>query len=366
MMKKNKNKGSSLIVTFLVLSIVLIAALSVALITVKERNASIGSVKSSKAYQLADEGIEKVMQLIIYGNNNYINKSGEDNLSEHLDTIEADCDGATGLIVDKGGNYSVELFDRDKNKINCDDSDKPVLDIDVIKSIGYDGNTSRAISAPISFLNKDLIAYWRMNEGEGSTAYDWTRGGGENIGQLSSGASFSDGSTDVLSVDIPEGEYVDVDGLLGEPASLTLSAWVKLNTIGINGSDIISLGNAAGIRLNDVNNGSSVVGFYYNGTDLNFTSSDVTLSDSDWHMITYTIDNENSEQRVYIDGQQEGSSSTHSDSIDYSGQGGDTLLGVQGDDDPNYNFEGEMREIRAYSRALSEDEISLLYNISRP
>ena len=365
-------KGSSLIVTLLVLSAVLISTLSIALITVRDRKASIGSVNSNRAYQLADEGIEKVMQVITHGNNNYINKTGENNLTDDLNMIDAFCDSATGLIRDNGEGYSVELFDRSdpRVKINCDDSSRPVLDIDIIKSVGYNKNTSRAISAPVSFLEKGLIAYWRLNEDSGEeAAYDWTRGGGENIGQLSDGASFAGDSAD-----IPNDEFIKAEGLLEENKSITLSVWTKIKTLGIRGSDAVSLGNYAGIRIDDKSNGNRTVGFFYQGDNkFKFTSSNTTLTaNNEWHMITYTIDS-GKKQAIYIDDQQKGNINSFSETINYSGQGEDTYLGKNAYDGGtpinnfnNYNFEGEMREVRVYNRALTADEVSMLYNISKP
>jgi len=360
----NKTKGSSLVVTLLVLAIVLISTLSIALVAIKDRQASIGSVNSSKAYQLADEGIEKVMQIIIYGNNNYINKSGEENLSDDLSIIDAFCDSATGLITDNGQGYAVELFDNSdpRVKINCNDSSRPVLDIDVIKSVGYDKNTSRAVSAPIYFMENGLIAYWKLNEDSGDVAYNWAKIGGDNdyLGQLSSGASFTGDA-----VDIPDGEFVQIEKLLDKPELITLVVWIKMDTLGISGSDVISLGNTVGIRVNDISNSSLTTGFYQ-GSSFNFTPSDTTISDSDWHMLVYTVDNDNNVQKMYIDGVPDGSSTSYSDKIDYRNEGDDTFLGKHGNSDPGYNFEGEMREVRVYDRVLSDDEILTLYNVSKP
>ena len=373
---KNKNKGSSLIVTMLVLAIVLIATLSIALITTRERQASIGSVKSNKAYQLADEGLEKVMQLIIYGNINYINKSGKDNLYANLGIIDAKCEG--GVIVDKAGNYSVELFDRSdpRVKIACDDPDRTVLDVDVIKAIGYDGNNSRAVSAPVSFLESGLIAYWRMNEGEGDVAYDWTRGGGENIGKLSSGASFIDGSTDAYSVDIPDGEYVSVDGLLVDDTadleSVTLVAWAKTIATGINGGEVISLFNNVGIRLNSLTTGDTI-GFYRKDTnssaDWNFVSSGKVINDEDWHHFVFVADPLNSREEFYVDGVLEGEETFTEDIVFDNPDKAETTLGRASPEianDDSWNLTGELREVRVYNRPLTEDEVLRLYNVSKP
>ena len=57
------------------------------------------------------------------------------------------------------------------------------------------------------------------------------------------------------------GDHIKIKGLMGKPKNLTLSAWVKLaGPQGRLGSEIISLGVAASIRVDSKSNDSRKVG----------------------------------------------------------------------------------------------------------
>lgn len=132
-MKKNNPKASALIITILILGMVLVIALNVSMVSTKERNMSMGTEKTSLAYQIADSGIEKVSQLI------------KDNSSGDLSSIDSDCDG---FISDSSVGYTVELKDVDGNRITtCSTSLGMVRRI---KSIGTKGQFQRAIEVPIT------------------------------------------------------------------------------------------------------------------------------------------------------------------------------------------------------------------------
>src|SRR3989339_1922461 len=121
MLKKN-NKGSALVVTLFILAIILISALSITLITVKERLASIGSAGSNRAYQTSETGIESVMQLIIKGNHEYIDDGTNNSINFSLASIGANC--VSGLI--EGTDYKVEFLDNTGSPISCNASNVPV------------------------------------------------------------------------------------------------------------------------------------------------------------------------------------------------------------------------------------------------
>lgn len=133
-------KASVLIVTLMILSITLITALSMALVSGRERKASIESNKSSIAYQIAETGIESVMQLIV------------DNSSKTLASIDSNCDGVMSVDIDAAKKYSVELQDSSGNKITgCS---TPIASAKFIKSVGtVVGQAQRAIRSVVITVN---------------------------------------------------------------------------------------------------------------------------------------------------------------------------------------------------------------------
>ncbi|KKP79991.1 MAG: hypothetical protein A2271_01035 [Candidatus Moranbacteria bacterium RIFOXYA12_FULL_35_19] len=155
-----KNKGSVLVVTLLILTVILISVLSTTLVAVKERKASMGSAISNKAYQASEEGIETVMQAITRGNHDYINNSnGVNNLYDYLPN-GLDCNTSTGLL--EGTDYNVQLLDRNSTQINCNDTSRLVSEIVKIKSVGTSSNSKRAVEALV--LNKSTKLLMHFNE----------------------------------------------------------------------------------------------------------------------------------------------------------------------------------------------------------
>jgi uncharacterized protein (TIGR02145 family) len=135
-MLNKKYPASILVVSVMILGIVLATALSISAVSVKERNASIGSSQSIKSYQTADSGIEQVMTLIKDHN-------GEPTIS-NIDT-DADCDDGE---FNSSEGYVVQLKDSTGNIITS--CATPVASIASIKSIGTFGNTQRAVEVTVT------------------------------------------------------------------------------------------------------------------------------------------------------------------------------------------------------------------------
>ncbi|MFZ2226846.1 MAG: hypothetical protein WA064_03265 [Candidatus Moraniibacteriota bacterium] len=134
-MPKKKLKASILVITMIILGIILLSSLSVSLVSLNERKASISNSKSNQAFQNAQSGVELVMQEI---------ESGKILVSELSNCDDAD----TKLIIGEDASYTVELRDMD-SKIDCDSS-RPITDIAYLVSIGSFKDTQRSIQAAIA------------------------------------------------------------------------------------------------------------------------------------------------------------------------------------------------------------------------
>ena len=135
-MPKKKLKASILVVTMIILGIILLSSLSVSLVSLNERKASISNSKSNQAFQNAQSGVELVMQEI---------ESGKVVVSELSNCDDAD----TKLIIgNEDASYTVELRDMD-SKIDCDSS-RPITDIAYLVSIGSFRDTERSIQAAVA------------------------------------------------------------------------------------------------------------------------------------------------------------------------------------------------------------------------
>lgn len=134
-----KNKASALILSLIILFAITIIGLSLALTSVRDRQASMGSAKSNQAFQEAETGIETVMAEI---KNDY---------SPNPDT--AAVSGISGWDstdnIVEGSNWEVELKDVNDGKITSGST--LISEVSKIKSTGWNSTTGekRAIEAAV-------------------------------------------------------------------------------------------------------------------------------------------------------------------------------------------------------------------------
>ena len=128
---KGRLKASALVVTMMILGIILITALSISLVSLRERKASLGSNDSNQAFYTAQSGVESVLQQIA------------NNSTGTVSNIDSDC---SGTISSSG--YSVKLLDSSGNVVSgCS---TPVSNIAKLKSVGTEGQYQRAIEVAVA------------------------------------------------------------------------------------------------------------------------------------------------------------------------------------------------------------------------
>jgi hypothetical protein len=201
-----------------------------------------------------------------------------------------------------------------------------------------------------------FTAVWHLN----NNCSDVTSGkhGGTNFGATDTagiigGAKKFDGSS-----------YIEVPGLLDAPQSITLSAWVHLDSAFGYGQEIISLGDAVAIRA-DQNATDGTAGFFcsnVSGSDTThvFTNTKTFISKTGWRYLTYTVDAARHVQSMYLDGIFQ-CSTNDTNSIDYSGLGTNTILGMHGNKKTLSNVFGCIDEAAVCHVARSADWIKLCY-----
>ncbi len=222
-------------------------------------------------------------------------------------------------------------------------------------------------------LTQGLVGYWNFGEGSGSVAYDATEN--NNDGTLtnfdfnsSSGWTTGNAAANTGSALKFDGsnDYVDVaDATSLEPSALTISFWLKLNTIpdmGILGKqfplDVIwNITNGYLIRTNMPNEIMLIVG---TGTSQVAISAS-SFATSTWYFVTATHDGSNI--RLYKDGVLV-AGPTSASPISYTDSGNLAIGRESGGTAGAHN--GLIDEVRIYNRALSADEIRYLYNRKQP
>ncbi len=163
---------------------------------------------------------------------------------------------------------------------------------------------------------------------------------------------------EVLQLDAA-GEYVRIDDLYGQPADVTLAAWVNFSSTAVNGGELISLGNDVAIRINDWSEGVSA--FFYDGSTHQFIGSGTTMNAGEWHHVAFSFDDANDTQTLYIDGQVVATAS-YASSITWTGWFPQSTIGTHADvTDSSFDLLGMVDDARIYTQALSADEIAAIY-----
>ena len=137
--KENKYKGSSLVVSSVILIMILTIAISMGVVSLKERRASIGESKTNLAIQNAQSGVEAVLE--------EIKSLGSGALASQIRPAGTSCSGGK-IKKTSSPSYEVELLDSDDHRVNCYSS-QSITNIVKIKSIGQGSDGQRAIEAGV-------------------------------------------------------------------------------------------------------------------------------------------------------------------------------------------------------------------------
>lgn len=159
---------------------------------------------------------------------------------------------------------------------------------------------------------------------------------------------------EVLSLD-GNSDYVQINSTFGQPANLTLSAWVKYSSAGANGGEILSIGDDVAIRVDDGLYGVSA--FFWDGSSYQFLSTSENIADDQWHHVALSFDDSNNTQTLYIDGEIADSASS-TQPIGYGHGFAQTTIGTHASLGTSaYDFNGLIDDASVHGRALSHDEI---------
>jgi hypothetical protein len=167
---------------------------------------------------------------------------------------------------------------------------------------------SFATVADIAVTDPDLLGWWTLDEGEGTTAVDWSGHGGH--GSFVGEPQWADGYQGMALEFSGSGSYVDCgdDAGAGVTADFTISAWVKL--------EAGNAGHYGGIAGKLASAGAEYSGFaVVRHSDNDFrlwvadggdtlvnsqVSSDVLYTDTEWHHVAGV--REGQSNMLYVDG----------------------------------------------------------------
>jgi len=168
------------------------------------------------------------------------------------------------------------------------------------------------------------------------------------------------------------GDHVKIDGLMGEPRSLTLAAWAKLEgRQGSMGAEIISIGSYVTLRMDNrqTDHNSGTGGLFFIGKKGSsywvHSMGKKNYTGTGWHQFVFSVDASANKQITYVDGQQ-AAAKQNPNSIVYEGLGRNTYFGIHGSGDPEFKTGGVIDDIRVYDRALSAEEVKELFLKEKP
>jgi hypothetical protein len=170
-------------------------------------------------------------------------------------------------------------------------------------------------------------------------------------------------------------QYTPTDATLQPANNLTVSVWFRSTTTGMNGSEVVSMGDAYLLRLKSTTGNYQLQFTKFTGAAyidcIGPAVPSTVFMDGNWHHFAGIADGSTG-LSMYLDGalvtvNLDGGSSTCSDpvkavntaNIVYTA-GRSFWVGRNGKTSANYDFNGNIDEVRVYNRVLSAAEIASL------
>jgi hypothetical protein len=211
------------------------------------------------------------------------------------------------------------------------------------------------------------VGQWDLNEGTGAVTHSDTSlsANGMLQGSVSwAGGRFQRG----LSFDGATGGVDVADSPSLEGSTVSVSAWVRATSSPGDFKYVVAKGgNACCTGSYGIYTGANGgLEFYVASSATTFVVSPDAGSgvwNGQWHNVIGTFDG--STVRLYVDGQEVGSGSPDSAPIQYDLPSSNDLMIGDYPSCPGLDFVGDIDEVKVFSRALGQREISLGYLISR-
>ncbi len=223
---------------------------------------------------------------------------------------------------------------------------------------GGDGGpvTSTVTVAVAGTGDPELVGWWRLDDGSGTTAADSSGNG--NDGDMVGGPTWTTGyNGGALQFDGTD-DHVTIDPIIAQPASFTISAWIKTSYTAPAGTEAVILAWGAAGQVGEfrVEDSKIMYGQYAGGADWQFLYGGAAVSDNAWHHVALT--KAGSAINLYVDAIPDGSGS-----ITNTITPTDLTIGaVEYLSAFQHFFNGLIDDVRLYNRALDASEIADLHS----
>ncbi|MEX2512321.1 MAG: LamG-like jellyroll fold domain-containing protein [Cyclobacteriaceae bacterium] len=214
-------------------------------------------------------------------------------------------------------------------------------------------------TAPDQTTSSELVGYWKMEEGAGSTLIDYS--GKDNNATLvnNSGITWVSGVEGLalrLTGSLNRFATVSHNSSLDINEAITIAAWIR--PMGLSRRQILSKGGPNGYEFSIFENGKIEFRFNRENEGNNFmirSNADYPTDGQTWMHVAVTFDGTTS--TIYVNGEAD-------NSISYSptqilSNTTDLMIGSR---EANNRWDGDLDEVRLYRGALADFEIYEIYN----
>jgi len=203
-----------------------------------------------------------------------------------------------------------------------------------------------------SSAQAELVGWWRLDEGTGTTAADSSSGGNDGtfvgspqwvaVGKVNGAIEFGGGD----SVSVPGGANIN-------PESITLMTWVNFNEVDNTSvrQDYLSRGDDYGFSLHEDNADQKIHGVVTSAGAWSVVDGQTAVEADTWYHTALTYDAGTDMLTLYLDGEVDGELSVTS-GLEHR-LGGSLTLGTYSGRD----LLGKLDEVKIFDEALSQDEI---------
>jgi len=203
-----------------------------------------------------------------------------------------------------------------------------------------------------SAVRAELVGWWRLDEGTGTTAFD-SSGNGNNGNFVGSPQWVADGKVNG-AIEFGGGDSVSVPGGANiNPESLTLMTWVNFNEVGNTSvrQDYLSRGDDYAFSLHEDNADRKIHGIITSAGAWSVVDGKTAVEADTWYHTAMTYDAGTDMLILYLDGEVDGELNVRT-GLEHR-LGGSLTLGTYSGRD----LLGKLDEVKIFDKALSQDEI---------
>lgn len=353
--------GSVLAYTLVILSVVLIAAIGIASVSVTNQQSALLSNRSVSAFQVADTGSQAAIVAI----REELSSDSNAKLND-LTVGGVHCSSGSISEVPSGtvGTYTLTFEDKEENVLNCGSD---LSEVAIVRSVGEYRNTSRAVK--VAVVSYQLAGHWKLNESSGTDAADSSGKGNDGVWN---NAIDWNGGEDAPQFDgIDDVVEVDDDPSLDLTKQVSISLWLNVGVFPASPliwAPLVSKMDNEGTELSRTYavwlNGSThkIRLSSSNGSENKTLDISSTVSSDTWHHYVGVIDRVSGVMAVYFDGVEENTTSfSPADAVSNT-----YPVRIGGNFPPAHGvFNGMIDDVRVYNGVLSQEMVENIYTIGR-